>query len=147
MKKNILKSILAFSAFCITNQVYAADDVTVEQIGHFLCAVQLCKNDAIISNIEVSGYNVANLAEKLTGSGKQVLKISFHQETPNKEYVRDFTDCHLVVTSPTSMNLSSCKITGKVQAGKQNRVHKLSLGAGEVMHQVEAGWMAVDLKN
>lgn len=145
MKKNILKSFLAFSVLYITSLAYA-EDTTVEQIGQFLCDVQLCRNDAVISKIEINKYNLPNLSEKLAGSGKQVLKLSFHQETPNHEYIRDYTDCNLVINSSTSMTLSSCKITGIVKVGRASRIHQLSLGEGEIIHQVEAGWMAADLK-
>lgn len=146
MKKNILRSLLAFSIVCVSYQVYA-EEITEHQIGQFLCEVQLCKNSAVISGIRINKYNLANLSEIVAGSGKQILNISFHQETPNREYIRDYSDCNLIISSNTSMTLSGCKITGKVGMGKSSRAHQLSLGDGETMHQVEAGWMSSDLKN
>ncbi|MGZ3804471.1 MAG: hypothetical protein ACXVB4_09695, partial [Pseudobdellovibrionaceae bacterium] len=76
---------------------------------------------AVISYIKTSKYNFPNAAEAITcadqkyfGSGcesaKQMLKLSFHVE--NKESVLNYTDCNLIVTSPTEMSLSSCKISG-----------------------------------
>lgn len=146
MRKSIFNSLLVFALVAVSNHAYA-EEITETQIGHFLCEVQLCKNDAVISDIRVNKYNLANLSELIASSGKQILNISFHQETPNKEYIRDYSDCNLIISSNTSMTLSGCKITGKIAIGKSSRTHQLSLGDGETMHQVEAGWMSNDLKN
>ncbi|MGZ3745203.1 MAG: hypothetical protein ACXWRA_15520, partial [Pseudobdellovibrionaceae bacterium] len=81
------------------------------------------KNEAVISYIKTSKYNFPNAAEAITcadqkyfGSGcesaKQMLKLSFRVETQNKESILNYTDCNLIVTSPTEMSLSSCKISG-----------------------------------
>lgn len=141
MKKTILNSLLAFAVTATANYA-AASEINAEQIGNFLCQVNLCKNGAVISDIKVDKYNLPNLAEKLAGNGKQVLKISFHQETLYKEYARDYTDCNLIVSSSTSMTLSSCKITGTIKIGRGERKHALSLGGAEHMQQNESGFMS-----
>ncbi|HEY8270115.1 MAG TPA: hypothetical protein VIG33_04455 [Pseudobdellovibrionaceae bacterium] len=168
MKKYFRNSMLAILSMVMAHPAYASD-VTIEQIGSFLCEVQLCKNEAVVSNIKASKYNLANLAEKLADlansaenlpqSGRQVLRLSFHQETPDKEYVRDFRDCNLIVFSPTVMSLSSCKISGTFVPRNSSSVHQLSLGDGEIMHQhpsvgddeivrqQEAGWLAGTMSN
>lgn len=153
MKKNIMKSILILSSLCGTGQAYASD-VTVEQIGNFLCSVDLCKNGAVISNIETSGINMPNLAEKLTcadqkyfgkgcESAKQVLTLSFRQVSATREYVREFRSCNLIVSSPEVMQLSDCRISGK---GKSSILPQLSLGEAELMHQQETGVLTTILK-
>ncbi|MGZ3771433.1 MAG: hypothetical protein ACXVCP_16530 [Bdellovibrio sp.] len=146
MSNKFINSLLALTVFTLTYPAFA-DEITNDQVKDFLCQVQMCKNNAVISDIQISKYNLANLSEKLFGSGKQILKLSFHQQTANGEYTRDFTECNLVVKTATDMALSNCRITGTVKAGKASRVHKLSLGEGEIIYQNESGWMASTLTN
>lgn len=143
MKKLTLLSILVV----FSSRPIFALEISNENVQKFLCNIDLCKNEAVISQLKISKYNLPNLAEILSNSGKQVLVISFQQETPNRDYKRVYSNCNLIVLSETKMKLSACEITGSVAPGPSSRVHPLALGDNEIISQKEKGWLATEITN
>ncbi len=139
-------TLLSFLAIFVSSPLFATE-ITSDNIQKFLCNIDLCKNEAVISNISINKYNIPNLAELLATSGNQVLVISFHQETPNRDYKRDYSHCNLIVLSETKMKLSGCKITGSIAPGPTNRVNPMALGENEIISQKETGWLATEIAN
>ena len=139
-------TLLSFLVIFVSSPIFATE-ISSDHVQKFLCNIGLCRNEAVISQLTISKYNLPNLAEKLSGSGSQVLVISFHQEAPNREFRRNYSNCNLIVLSETKMKLSACAITGFVAPGSTNRVNPLVLGENEIISQKETGWLATEITN
>jgi hypothetical protein len=124
-----------------------AHEITTENVESFLCEVGFCKPNINISQVKINKYNLPNLAEKMARTGKHVLRISFHQETSNGDFSRDYTSCNLIVSAEGKMTLSACYFKGSMKPGHGDRQHQLSLGYDEIVSHQEQGWMGTDISN
>lgn len=142
-----LFSIFLTAAFLTISSSAQAFEVTSNDVESFLCEVGFCKTNINVTQIKINKYNLPNLAEKMARSGKQVLRISFHQETSNGDFSRDYTSCNLIVSPEAKMTLSACYFKGSVRPGHGDRQHQLSLGYDEIVSHQEQGWMGTDISN
>jgi hypothetical protein len=124
-----------------------ATEVSFNDVESFLCEVGFCNPNINVTQIKINKYNLPNLAEKMARTGKQVLRISFHQETSNGDFSRDYSNCNLIVSPEGKMTLSACTFKGMMRPGYGNRKHQLSLGYDEIVSHQEQGWMGTDISN